>query len=87
MSSPTGIEFKALYPIILLSVFMFIVCMLIFGIAVHRGMNRLFAPRSWARPKAVSVELYDATGNILCVHETNAATRKHLIFDIFPPND
>lgn len=48
-----GIEFKTLLPVIGLSIFMFIVCMSMFGIAVHRGMNRLFAPRSWARPKAI----------------------------------
>jgi hypothetical protein len=54
----TGVEFKTLFPVIGLSMFMFVVCMSMFGIAVHRGMNRLFAPRSWARPKAVSAMLY-----------------------------
>lgn len=53
MTYPAGIEFKTLYPVIGFSIFMFIICMSAFGIAVHRGMNRLFAPRSWARPKAI----------------------------------
>ena len=53
-----GIEFTTLLPVIGLSMVMFVVCMTMFGIAVHRGMNRLFAPRSWARPKAVSAMLY-----------------------------
>jgi hypothetical protein len=53
-----GFEFNTLLPVIGLSAFMFVVCMATFGIAVHRGMNRLFAPRSWARPKQVSAMLY-----------------------------
>jgi len=53
MTKSTGVDFKTLLPVIGVSIFMFAVCMLVFGIAVHRGMNRLFAPRSWARPKSI----------------------------------
>lgn len=58
---PAGIEFNTLLPVIGLSTFMFVLCMTWFGFSVQRGdVNRLFAPRSWARPKAVSVQPGDA---------------------------
>ena len=51
-----GVAFQTLLPVIGLSVVMFTLCMLWFGVSVARGdINRLFAPRSWARPKDVSV--------------------------------
>ena len=57
MTTTTGVEFKTLLPVIAFSLFMFIVCMSIFGLAVQHEKNRLFAPRSWARPNAVSAIL------------------------------
>lgn len=57
---PAGIEFNTLLPVIVLSTFMFILCMTWFGFSVQRGdVNRLFAPRTWARPKAVSMQQDD----------------------------
>mmetsp|Transcript_18278 Transcript_18278/g.50913 ORF Transcript_18278/g.50913 Transcript_18278/m.50913 type:complete len:1171 (+) Transcript_18278:158-3670(+) len=48
-----SVEFRTLLPVIGFSVFLFFVCMTIFGYAVEHEWNRLFAPRSWARPKAI----------------------------------
>ncbi len=61
-----GIEFKTLLPVLIFSTFMFIVCMAWFGMSVQRGdMNRLFAPRSWARPKAVSQKMRNLRRKII----------------------
>eukprot|EP00536_Pseudo-nitzschia_multiseries_P011223 jgi/Psemu1/289570/fgenesh1_pg.371_\ len=48
-----SVEFRTLLPVIGFSVFLFVVCMSIFGYAVEHEWNRLFAPRSWARPSAI----------------------------------
>ena len=49
-----GLEFKSLIPSICLAIFMFVVAMSMFELAVRFDLNRLFAPRSYARPKQVS---------------------------------
>lgn len=50
---PTG-TFSSLGFALALYLVTFVVAMTMFEVAVHFDMNRLFAPRSYARPKQVS---------------------------------